>query len=130
MAKILIAEDRRGMLLLLTKEMEKKGHIVEGVRNGSEALEKIKEKSYDLIIADLRMPGADGLEALDGMEILEEAKRINPQIPVIMITAYGTIDIAVEAMKKGAFDFITKPFSISEVGVKAERALKERKVEK
>jgi DNA-binding NtrC family response regulator len=77
---------------------------VETTNNASEALKILTEKDVDLVISDLKMPG------LDGMELFDEVKDIRSDIPVIIITAYGSLEIADEAMKKGVADFITKPF--------------------
>jgi DNA-binding NtrC family response regulator len=77
---------------------------VETSNNPSEGLKLLTEKDYDLIITDLKMPG------MDGIELFDECKEINPEVPVIIITAYGSIETADEALKRGVADFITKPF--------------------
>lgn len=122
MATILVAEDRKGMRDMVVKVLSDKGHHVIEVNNGSLALEALEKSNIDLVITDLRMP------EVDGMELLRRAKGINPEISVIMVTAFGTIDIAVEAMKQGAVDFLAKPFSISEMEIKVEKALTQQRL--
>jgi DNA-binding NtrC family response regulator len=103
--RILVVDDELDMLMLLRMMIEDStDYEVETTNNPSEALKMLTEKDVDLIISDLKMPG------LDGMELFDEAKDIKPDIPVIIITAYGSLEIADEAMKKGVADFITKPF--------------------
>jgi len=84
----------------------------------------VKKGEFDLIITDLKMPG------LDGLQLLEEAKKKDEDIPVIIITAYGTIDAATEAIKMGAFDFITKPFKKEQILFTIEKAIKWLKVQR
>ncbi len=124
MATILIAEDRKGMRDMVAKVLTDKGHHVIEAKDGRQALEILEKSSIDLVITDLRMP------EIDGMELLKRAKEINPGASVIMVTAYGTIDIAVEAMKRGAVDFMAKPFPISEMEIKVEKALAQQKLAK
>jgi two-component system response regulator HydG len=118
-SRILLIEDnetmREGMSLIL----KKMGHQVVEASNGVTGLEKIAEQSFDLVITDYKMDGIDGLEVLK--RIKQQNK--NPNIEVILITAYGSIELAVEAIQQGAFDFITKPFSHQEFQVKVKKAL-------
>jgi DNA-binding NtrC family response regulator len=118
-SRILLIEDnetmREGMSLIL----KKMGHQVVEASNGVFGLEKIAEHSFDLVITDYKMDGMDGLEVLK--RIKQQNK--NPNIEVILITAYGSIELAVEAIQQGAFDFITKPFSHQEFQVKVKKAL-------
>jgi len=105
MKKILVADDEINMCRILKIILENDGYNVITANSGKEAIHFLKtEKTIDLIISDLRMPDMDGLAVLD---FIKETKK---DIPIILITAYGSIEIAVEAMKKGAADFITKPF--------------------
>ena len=103
--RILVIDDEPDMLMLMSMIIEENTEWeVETTNNPSEGLKMAMENDYDLIIADLKMPG------LDGMEVFEELKEMKPDIPVIIITAYGSLEIADEARKKGVADFITKPF--------------------
>jgi DNA-binding NtrC family response regulator len=116
MKRILIADDKASMREMLTQAMEAKGFDVVAVPDGNAALEQA-EAGVDLVITDLRMPGKDGVEVLGGV------KRISPETEVIVMTAFGTVENAVEAMRLGAFDYILKPFSIDELELKVDRAL-------
>jgi two-component system NtrC family response regulator len=100
---ILVVDDEPNSLFGICQTLNEEGLKTIPVQNGKEALEKIKSDSIDLLITDERMPD------LNGMQILTEVKRINPQIPVILITAYGSVSLAVEALKQGAFYFFEKP---------------------
>ena len=114
--KILIADDEPNMIWALKKALSKEEYEIISADNGEEAVEGLAEEP-DLIIMDLKMPKMNGLEAL------RKIKEINPKIPVIMITAHGTTDTAVEAMKIGALDYISKPFDIDELKVVIKKAL-------
>jgi DNA-binding NtrC family response regulator len=111
---ILVVDDEPDMRIALTHALSRSGHMVETACSGYEALEKFKKKEFGLVITDVKMP------EMSGMEVLEEVKELSPQIPVIMITGYGTVNSAVEAMKVGASDYILKPFDseILETAVK------------
>ncbi len=103
--RILVIDDEPDMLMLLRMMIEENtDHEVETTNNPSEGIKLFSEKDYDLVITDLKMPG------LDGIELFDEFQEIKPDIPMVMITAYGSIETADEAMKKGVADFITKPF--------------------
>lgn len=95
---------------------------VETCKSGHAAIELLQDKEYDLIITDLKMPG------MNGIEVLKAVKGLQPDIPVIMITGYATVDTAVEAMKNGATDYITKPFTPQQILEKIERSLEQRSV--
>jgi DNA-binding NtrC family response regulator len=101
--RILIVDDERSFLLLLTRVLEGEGYTVKAMSSGQDALKGIASFRPNLVITDLKMPGIDGLTLLD------KVKEENPETDFIMITAYATVDTAVSAMKKGAFDYITKP---------------------
>lgn len=123
--KILIVDDEPDMLKLLSMMLkEKTPYEVMTTNNPIEAVQLVETMDFDLIITDLKMPG------LDGLQLLEEAKKKNEDIPVVIITAYGTIDSATEAIEKGGFDFITKPFKKEQILFTIERALKWLKVQK
>ena len=103
--EILIIEDEEEMRIALTEVLIRNGYSVHTASNGIEGLELFNKEPFNMVITDVKMPKVSGLE------VLKEIKKQSPQIPVIMITAYGTIDNAVEAMREGAFDYILKPFS-------------------
>jgi DNA-binding NtrC family response regulator len=104
METILIVEDKDSMAKMLQETMETVGYHPLIARDGTEGIRKIRENKIDLVLTDLKLPKKDG------MDVLRAAKEENPMLPVIMMTAFGTVDIAVKAIKEGAFDFITKPF--------------------
>lgn len=106
---ILIVDDEKNIRFTLKKALESLELNIDDAINGEEALEKIREKEYNLLLLDLKMPG------IDGMDVLRIAAEKWPEIKIIIITAYGTIDSAVEAMKLGAVDFLQKPFAPSEI---------------
>src|SRR5262245_60824009 len=101
-AKILVADDEQNLRRVLAAMLKRDGHEVVQASTGVEAIDRLAD--VDVVITDLRMPGADG------MEVLRTAARLHPQLPVIMITAYGSVGQAVEAIKAGAFDYIEKPY--------------------
>jgi DNA-binding NtrC family response regulator len=122
--KILIVDDERPALKNLEHVMKKEGHEVKGTLSGSNALKLLEEQEYDLVLTDLRM------EKVDGIEVLERAKKLYPDIEVLMITAYATIPTAVETMKKGAYDYIAKPFKLDEVRKVVRAALEKVQLKK
>ena len=113
--RILVVEDEHDTLELMAEVFLNKGYRVDKASNGIEALRSVKVNEPDIILTDILMPG------MDGMELLRNLAKDYPHIPVIMITAYGTIDNAVEAMKLGAKDYITKPLRFEELTSKVER---------
>jgi len=106
--QILIADDELNLRRVLRAQLERDGYDVHAVENGASALETLREHHVDVVICDLRMP------KVNGMELLKHVVQHHPGVPVIMITAHGTVDTAVEALKLGAYDFITKPFEKTE----------------
>jgi DNA-binding response OmpR family regulator len=106
---ILVVDDEKNIRLTLSQALETLGAETDTAANGEEALTKLKEREFGLILLDIRMPG------MDGMEVLHRLREIRPDIRVIMITAYGTVESAVEAMKLGAVDFLQKPFDPEEI---------------
>ncbi|MFC1531762.1 response regulator [Thermodesulfobacteriota bacterium] len=103
--RILVIDDELDMLMLLRMIIEDNTpYIVETTNNPSEGLKMVTEENYDLVITDLKMPG------MDGLEVFEELREVRPDIPVIIITAYGSPEAADEALNKGVSEFITKPF--------------------
>src|SRR5574339_819952 len=123
MARILVADDhdalRRGLALALSAA----GHEVEEASNGNAALERLHESYFDVVVSDLKMGGSDGLD------VLRTTKSLHPTVSVILMTAFGTVNTAVEAMKSGAFDYVQKPFEIEEMEVKIEKALEMRRMQ-
>jgi two-component system, NtrC family, nitrogen regulation response regulator NtrX len=103
MSQILIIDDEKAIRKTLTEILSYEGYKIEEASDGEEGLKKFKEKNYDVVLCDIKMP------KLDGIEFLDKAREINPDIPVIMISGHGTIETAVEAVKKGAYDYIAKP---------------------
>lgn len=106
---ILIVDDEKNIRLTLSQALEALKVETDTAINGEEALAKLGQKAFDLILLDLKMPG------MDGMDVLRRTRQIRPDIKVIIITAHGTIESAVEAMKLGAVDFIQKPFAPKEI---------------
>ena len=117
MAYILVVDDEPKMRHILKIMLELKGHKIMEAKDGQTALEFIQKEPFDLVISDIRMPG------LDGFGLLEESKRMDHGPPLIFITAFATIDSAVEAMKRGAVDYITKPFEEDRIHLTVEKAL-------
>ena len=105
MAKILIIEDEKAIRNVLSNILieEDKNHEVDTAENGLEGFEMLTQNTYDLVLCDIKMP------KMDGMELLEKAMAIQPDIPIVMISGHGDLDTAVESIKKGAFDYISKP---------------------
>jgi DNA-binding NtrC family response regulator len=103
MPSILIIDDEKAIRKTLTEILGFEGYKIDEAADGEEGLRKFKEKNYDLVLCDIKMP------KLDGIEFLEKAKEINYEIPIIIISGHGNIETAVEAVKKGAYDYISKP---------------------
>jgi two-component system response regulator PilR (NtrC family) len=122
MAHVLIVDDERSMREFLEIFMTKKGHEVTVAENGKVAIETLKEEEFDLIFTDLRMP------EVDGITVLKEAKTLWPDTQVIVLTAYSSTETAIEAMKLGAYDYISKPFKVGEAGVVVDKALEKREL--
>jgi two-component system response regulator FlrC len=121
--RILVVDDEEGVRSFLAESLEIDGHHVEEAANGQEALERLRSRSFDLVLTDLRMPGMDGLELLQ--KVLAE----QPEVEFIVLTAHGNVENAVQAMKLGAFDYIQKPVSgPAELRLLATRALERRRL--
>jgi two-component system nitrogen regulation response regulator NtrX len=103
MASILIIDDEKAIRKTLSEILSFEGYKIDEAGDGEEGLKRFSEKNYDLVLCDIKMP------KVDGIEFLEKAKMINADVPIIMISGHGNIDTAVEAVKKGAFDYISKP---------------------
>lgn len=120
MAKILVVEDEKGMRELLAIVLKKEGHDVTLCENGKIAIDTLKKEIFDLIITDLKMPEADGLS------VLIASRELSPDTIVIMITAFGTMESAIEAMRAGAYDYVIKPFSVDDLKIKIRNALEKK----
>lgn len=107
--KILVIDDEEHMCWALERAMRQEGYQVLTSTRGRTGLEMIKEEAPSLVILDLKMP------EIDGMEVLKQAREMNPKLPVVILTAHGTIETAIEAMKIGASDYLTKPFDLDEL---------------
>lgn len=120
MSKILLIDDEKNIRLMVGTALQHLGHVVESAADGTQGLEKFGDGTgWDLTLLDQRMPGAQGLD------VLRELRRRSPQARVIMVTAFGTVDLAVEAMKLGATDFLRKPFSVEVLRGAVAAALRE-----
>jgi two-component system response regulator AtoC len=120
--QVLIVDDEPNLRKILSAQLSRDGYDVLTAEDGEQGLVALKEHHIDLVITDLKMP------KVDGMQLLREALREDPELPIVMITAHGTIDTAVEALKIGAFDYLTKPFDKDEVRQIVAKALKTREL--
>jgi DNA-binding NtrC family response regulator len=120
--RILLVEDKESLRQMLATAIRKAGYAVDEAADGPQAAEKLRKQPYHLIITDLRLPN------LSGLDILRTQKEIDATIPVLIMTAYGTIEEAVEAMKQGAFDFLPKPVDMSHLFLLIDRALEQRRL--
>ena len=121
-ARILIVDDEEPFRRLLKKELNRKGFITDTAENGRTALDKLRESSFDVILLDIVMPGMDGIQMMKKI-------RTDPASPaVVVLTGKATIDTAVEAMKNGAYDYLTKPYKLEELIIVVNRAFEQRKL--
>lgn len=121
--KILVVDDDNLIKDFLKESLSRLNHQVDLASSGDEALDKIKKTEYDIILSDIRMP------KMSGMELLKATRKFSPYAKIMLMTAYGTIENAVEAMKLGAFDYIQKPFSVDDIEIKIRKALDYKKLE-
>jgi len=117
---ILVADDEKGIREFLEIALTKEGYEVTLASNGAEAISLCEKRKFDIILADIKMPQGDGYT------ILRKVKKLHPDTIVIMITAYGSLESAIEAMKEGAFDYISKPFDVNDVKTLIQKALTKR----
>jgi len=122
MPSLLVIEDKDSMREMLSKTLEADGYEVETAKDGERGVERAKEKKYDVVLTDLKLP------RMDGIEVLTTLKELDNDVAVILMTAYGTIEKAVEAMREGAFDFLTKPFDTDHLSVLIKRAMENRRL--
>ena len=120
--KILVVDDDLLLRDFLSETLNRSGYQVNLASTGEEALENIRKEDYDIILSDVRMPN------MDGMELLKTTRNFLPDAKVVMMTAYGTVQNAVEAMKLGAYDYVMKPFSIDEIELVLKRALEHKQL--
>jgi two-component system nitrogen regulation response regulator GlnG len=121
-ARILIADDEDSLRWVLEKGLRQAGHEVDAAKDGESALRAFEAEPYDLVFLDVRMPGMDGLTALGKL------RQIRPDANVIVMTAHGTMETAIQAMQRGAYDYLAKPFDLDEVLLLTERALEARRL--
>src|SRR5690606_8995848 len=122
MARILLVDDDASLREVLSFAIEELGHEVSAHAGGESALAEVEVQTPDVIVTDLKMPG------IDGLELLRRVRATLPATPVIILTAFGTIEDAVEAMKQGAHHYLTKPYRREELGVAIEQALERRRL--
>ncbi|HSC46233.1 MAG TPA: sigma-54 dependent transcriptional regulator [Candidatus Acidoferrum sp.] len=122
MEPLLLVEDKSELRAMLRKALERNGHSVEEATDGSAAIQKLRARRYQMVLTDLKMPGASGLE------VLRESKQADSTIPVILLTAFGSVEEAVSAMKEGAFDFIQKPVDLDHLKLLVERATRQQEL--
>ena len=120
--RILCMDDEQGILDLLTFELTSHGYQVVTAHDGEEGIEKFKEGKFNIVISDIKMP------KLSGLDVLPVLKNIDPNVEIIMTTGFGTIDMAVESIKNGAYDFISKPYNLDELYSRIEKALERQKL--
>ena len=122
--KILVAEDEEITLNNIVDTLQEEGYKVVSSRNGADALQMIEKDHFDVLITDIKMPG------MSGIELLDKVIGHHPETEVIIITGFGSISSAVEAMKKGAVDYITKPFDLDELLLKVGKIFQQRSLKK
>ncbi|MCK5235795.1 MAG: sigma-54-dependent Fis family transcriptional regulator, partial [Deltaproteobacteria bacterium] len=122
--RVIVVDDEKSMRDFLSIMLKKEGYLVETFPDGESALEYFSENNCDLIIADVRMPG------MGGVELLKKVKELEPSTVVMVMTAYASVDTAVDAMKSGAYDYFTKPFNVDDIKLHIDRALKWRRLER
>lgn len=122
MATLLIIDDEKSIRKTLTEILSFEGYKIEEAADGEEGLKKFKEKTFDVVLCDIKMP------KIDGMEFLQKATEAAPDVPVIMISGHGTIETAVEAVKKGAYDFISKPPDLNRLLITIRNAMERNKL--
>jgi DNA-binding NtrC family response regulator len=122
MEPVLLVEDKAELRAMLRKALERAGYTVEEAPDGNTAIEKVRSRRYLLVLSDLKLPGNSGID------VLREARRVEPTLPVILVTAYGSVEEAVTAMKEGAFDFIQKPVDLDHLKLLLERAARQQEL--
>ena len=121
--RILAVDDEASHLQMLDAVLSAEGYEIHKAGDGQEAMSLVEERFYDLILMDIRMRKVGGIEAL------KKIKEMSPGIPIIIMTAYASVDTAVDALKSGAYDYLTKPLDIEELKILVKKALHHRKLE-
>src|SRR5271167_4575542 len=122
MEPLLLVEDKNELRAMLRKALERAGYTVDEAPDGTSAIQKIRSRRYLMVITDLKMPGASGLD------VLRETKHADATIPVLLLTAFGSVEEAVTAMKEGAFDFLQKPVDLDHLKLLVQRAAKQQEM--
>jgi DNA-binding NtrC family response regulator len=122
MEPVLLVEDKTELRAMLRKALERWGYAIEEAPDGNSAIDKVRARRYLFVLSDLKLPGHSGID------VLREARRAEPSLPVILMTAYGSVDEAVTAMKDGAFDFIQKPVDLDHLKLLLDRAAKQQEL--
>ncbi|HXZ44338.1 MAG TPA: response regulator, partial [archaeon] len=122
--KILVIDDDESLRRVLEYNLAQEGYAVLSAASGEQGLELLKKEGADVVVTDVRMPGMDGLQVLEGV------RKVDPNIQVVILTAFGTIEMAVEAMKAGAFHYISKPFNRDELKLTLKKALQLKELER
>lgn len=122
--RILFVDDEESIRNLVKRILQMAQYEVDLAANGEEAIKKVSENSYDVVITDLMM------EKVDGLEVLKKVKDISPNTEVIVITAYGTVETAMKAINLGAYDYTTKPFDIGKLNLLVARCIEKQKLVK
>jgi len=121
-AGILIVEDDAEMLALLERHLQGEGHRVVAVNGGAQALGRLRTESFEVVLTDLKMP------SVDGMEVLRASREAQPEARVILMTAYASVDTAIQAIREGAYHYVAKPFRFQEISVLVSKALEDRRL--
>ena len=122
--QILLVDDEKTMVKYLSKQLVKKGFDIRVAYNGLDALEQVKAADFDVVLLDVLMPG------MNGIETLKEIKKIKPQTEVIMLTGHASVEVGIEGMKAGAFNYIMKPFDPNELVAEINLAFEQRRIMK
>ncbi len=117
---ILLVDDEANVRTVFSDVLKRAGYRVKLVEDGHEAIKELEQKTYNLALVDLRMP------KMGGIQVLESLKKIKPELPVIIYTGYGSVTTAVEAMRKGASNYLSKPFSPEELKLAIKKALEQK----
>lgn len=123
-ARIMVIDDEESMCKFMQIMLKKEGYEVTTTQSSNQALDILKQRNHDLVIADLMMP------ELNGLELLAKVKNLDPEANFIVMTAYASVDTAIEALKKGAYDYLTKPFKVDEIRILIKKALEQKQMKR